>query len=264
MLTIQQYVRAQSLEEAYTLCQDKKSVVLGGMLWLKLQNRAVTTAIDLSDLGLDTIQETDDAFQIGAMVTLRQLETHPGLAALTQGAMETCVKPIVGVQFRNLATIGGSLFGRFGFSDLITLFLALDAKVALYHRGVLSLEEFLSLPPQRDILVQVSLPKAPAQVSYLAQRNQATDFPTLTCALVRRPGEAVRCALGARPNRAELFRDEEGLLAQGITPETAQAFGEDIARRAKFGNNLRAKAAYRQAICPVLVRRGLLRWKEEG
>lgn len=39
------------------------------------------TAIDLSGLGLDTIEETDVGFSIGAMVTLRQLETHPGLEA---------------------------------------------------------------------------------------------------------------------------------------------------------------------------------------
>lgn len=35
MLTIKRYVRAQSLDEAYTLCQKRANVVLGGMLWLK-------------------------------------------------------------------------------------------------------------------------------------------------------------------------------------------------------------------------------------
>ena len=31
-----QYVRAESLEEAYGLYQKKNNFVLGGMLWLKL------------------------------------------------------------------------------------------------------------------------------------------------------------------------------------------------------------------------------------
>ena len=48
MLTIQNYVRAGSLEEAYALCQKKNNVVLGGMLWLKMQRNRVDTAIDLS------------------------------------------------------------------------------------------------------------------------------------------------------------------------------------------------------------------------
>ena len=41
--------------------------VLGGMLWLKMEKISVGTAIDLSALGLDTIEETDTEFAIGAM-----------------------------------------------------------------------------------------------------------------------------------------------------------------------------------------------------
>ena len=107
------------------LMQKRSNVVLGGMLWLKMQNKSVHTAIDLQDLGLDQIEETPDGYRIGAMVTLRDLELHPGLQALTQDAMADSVRRIVGVQFRNLATIGGSLYGRFGFSDVLPLFLAL-------------------------------------------------------------------------------------------------------------------------------------------
>ena len=36
MITIQKYVRAQSLEEAWQLNQNKRNRVLGGMLWLRL------------------------------------------------------------------------------------------------------------------------------------------------------------------------------------------------------------------------------------
>ena len=55
-------------------------------MWLKLGRHSLGGAIDLCDLGLDAIEETPDAFRIGAMATLRQLETHPGLAAYTCGA----------------------------------------------------------------------------------------------------------------------------------------------------------------------------------
>ena len=264
VLNIEHYIRAQSLEEAYTLCQDKRNVVLGGMLWLKMQSRTVGGAIDLCDLGLDTIEETEKEYRLGAMVTLRQVELHLGLNRLTRGAMARCLSPIVGVQFRNLATLGGSLYGRFGFSDVLTLFMALEAKVELYHGGVVTVEEFAGMPKGlRDILVRVILPKRPMQVAYLAQRNQATDVPVLTCALVHE-GETVRCAIGARPNKAVLYRDDEGILSQGITEERARAFVQSIAERATFGDNLRAKAAYRKAICPVLIRRGLLSMAEEG
>ena len=108
MLTIQNYVRAQSLQQAYDLNQKKSSRILGGMMWLKMQNNTVNTAIDLCDLGLGAIEETAETFSIGAMVTLRQLETHPGLNAYTRGAMARAVESIVGVQFRNMATVAAA------------------------------------------------------------------------------------------------------------------------------------------------------------
>ena len=60
MLKIKEYVKVNSLEEAYELNQKKSSRVLGGMVWMKMMNRSVGTAIDLSGLGLDTVKETED------------------------------------------------------------------------------------------------------------------------------------------------------------------------------------------------------------
>ena len=142
MMTIREYKRVESLEEAWELNQKKANRVIGGMIWLKMSRGNVGTAIDISGLGLDQIEETEDAFEIGAMVTLRQLEEHPGLAAYTDGAMRESVRHIVGVQLRNLATVGGSIYGRFGFSDVLTMFLAMDTEVELYKAGRMPLVEF--------------------------------------------------------------------------------------------------------------------------
>ena len=133
MMTIREYKRAESLEEAWQLNQKKPNRILGGMIWLKMETINVGTAIDLSGLGLDTIEENEEGFSIGAMVTLRQLEQHPGLAAYTHGAMREAVRHIVGVQLRNLATVGGSIYSRFGFSDVLTMFLAMDCDVAVSY-----------------------------------------------------------------------------------------------------------------------------------
>ena len=65
-----------------------------------------------------------------------------GLSHYTEGAVKDAFRHIVGVQFRNLATVGGSLFGRFGFSDVLTLLLALDCDVELYKGGIMSIQEF--------------------------------------------------------------------------------------------------------------------------
>ena len=102
MITIRDYVRAESLEQAWQLNQKRANRVLGGMVWLKMENLPVGTAIDLSALGLDQIEETPEQFSIGAMVTLRELEQHPGLAAYTQGAFKEALRHIVGVQLRGV------------------------------------------------------------------------------------------------------------------------------------------------------------------
>ena len=85
MVTIQKYVKAQSLEEAWKLNQGKKNRILGGMLWMRLGNGTISTAIDLCDLGLDTIEETDEEFSIGARER-RKLRIWPSAQGIGRAA----------------------------------------------------------------------------------------------------------------------------------------------------------------------------------
>ena len=272
MFYYNQYVRAQSLDEAYELYQKKPNFVLGGMLWLKMKNRTLGTAIDLCDLGLDQIDEDENEFRIGAYATLRQIETHEALNAYTHGAIAESVRHIVGVQFRNVATVGGSIWGRFGFSDVMTIFRALGAKVQLHKAGIMDLDEFAALPrTTRDVLVSVIVPKNAKGVVYLSQRNQSTDFPVLTCAVANRSGRYV-AVIGASPYMAEPVWDEDGILdciADAKTDGNAaltdnsetnakiDKFAEYVAEHIRFGSNIRAGAEYREIICRVLTRRAV-------
>lgn len=272
MFYYNQYVRAQSLDEAYELYQKKPNFVLGGMLWLKMKNKTLGTAIDLYDLGLDQIDEDENEFRIGAYATLRQIETHEALNAYTHGAIAESVRHIVGVQFRNVATVGGSIWGRFGFSDVMTIFRALGAKVQLHKAGIMDLDEFAALPrTTRDVLVSVIVPKNAKGVVYLSQRNQSTDFPVLTCAVANRSGRYV-AVIGASPYMAEPVWDEDGILdgiADAKTDSNAaltdnsennakiDKFAEYVAEHIRFGSNIRAGAEYREIICRVLTRRAV-------
>lgn len=272
MFYYNQYVRAQSLDEAYELYQKKPNFVLGGMLWLKMKNKTLGTAIDLCDLGLDQIDEDENEFRIGAYATLRQIETHEALNAYTHGAIAESVRHIVGVQFRNVATVGGSIWGRFGFSDVMTIFRALGAKVQLHKAGIMDLDEFAALPrTTRDVLVSVIVPKNAKGVVYLSQRNQSTDFPVLTCAVANRSGRYV-AVIGASPYMAEPVWDEEGILdglADAKTDGNAaltdnsetnakiDKFAGYVAEHIRFGSNIRAGAEYREIICRVLTRRAV-------
>lgn len=257
MLTIQKYIRAKSLEEAWQLNQNKRNCILGGMLWLRLGQGSVSTAIDLCDLGLNTIEESEDAFSIGAMVTLRDLEMHRGLNDYTGHAVSHALKDIVGVQFRNMATVGGSIWGRFGFSDVLTVFLAMDCYVELYKGGVIPLEQFAAMKSDKDILIRLIVKKSPGKFVYTSMRNQRTDFPVLALAVSCIDGE-YRASIGARPARAMVIRDEEGILENGITAESAQVFADYAAKKAPTGSNVRGSAVYRTHLIKVLTERSLL------
>lgn len=132
---LKEFCRVQSLEQADGLLQeDNKNVILGGLLWMRMGSRQYHTGIDLSGLGLDRIEDKGDRIDIGAMACLRQLETSAHLTDNFGPLIRDAVSSIVGVQFRNLATVGGTVFSRFSFSDLITALLVLDTRVHL-HRG---------------------------------------------------------------------------------------------------------------------------------
>lgn len=250
MLTIKNYVKVQSLEEAYELNQKRTAKVLGGTLWLKMGNRNINTAIDLSNLGLDQIEETEEEFRIGAMATLRQIEKHEGLNAYTNGAARDCVRHIVGTQFRNCATVGGSIFGRFGFSDVLTCFLAMDAFVELYPTGLMPLAEFVKIGYGNEILVSVIVKKKPMKIAYETLRNEATDFPILAVA-VAKWDDCYHVTVGARPTRAALVTEEVLNDYQGV------------AAKFTYGTNHRGSAEYRQYLAAVLIKRLHQRLEEQ-
>lgn len=252
MLKIKQYVKAETLEQAYQLNQKKNNVILGGMLWLKMQERTIDTAIDLSGLGLDYIREENNCIQIGAMTSLREVENNPIMSKCFNGSIKEAFKHIVGVQFRNCATIGGSVFGRFGFSDVLTIFMALDAQVRLYNKGIVSLKDFAAMKPDRDILVEIIVPVRGQRAVYNSVRNTHSDFPVLTCAVVKDEGW-YRVAIGARPDKAVLFTgcNEEELINK---------IDKDIVTH----SNYRASDRYRHSLATVLTRRGIVQIGEIG
>ena len=248
MAKYQSYVIAQTLEEAYALNQKKSAVIVGGNMWLRMCGLKNQTAIDLSALGLAGNEETEDAFLVGSMTTLRAMETHAALNAAFGGVFASALAPIVGTQFRNTATVGGSVYARFGFSDVSALLLALDAEVVLFRRGAVKLSDYQKEAWDRDIITHIRIKKG-QRAAVQSVRVSETDIPVLGCAAAKSE-KGVRVVLGARPARAVIVAD--GLDAAA----PASAF-EEIAEKTAFGTNLRASEAYRRKIAPVLMERAV-------
>ncbi|NME35717.1 xanthine dehydrogenase family protein subunit M [Fusobacterium sp. FSA-380-WT-3A] len=262
MLTIKEYVSVESLEEAYKLNQNVNNVILGGTGWLKLQNRNIVKAIDLSKLGLDKIEEDEEKYTIGCMVTLRDIEKNISLNEYTNNALKNSLKDIVGIQFRNCVTIGGSIYSRFGFSDILTSLLTLDTYVEMYKGGVISLKDFVNMPYDKDVLVRIIIKKDKRKVGYSAFRNQATDFPVITCGVTIPENGKIYAAIGARPYKAKVVEDNENILSD-FSNENIEKFAKYVSENLKFDSNMRASGEYRKKLTEVFVRRTLKKLVEE-
>ncbi len=255
MFTMKNYVQAASLQEAYQLRKtNKQNIILGGNLWLKMGNRQVQTGIDLCNLSLDTIEEDTEEFRIGCMCSLRDLETNDSLNVAFNGSIKEALRHIVGVQFRNTATVGGSVFPRFGFSDVLTVLSALDTYIELYNGGIVPIKEFLNQLPDDDILVRVIIKKDNRKVSYQTIRQTETDFGILNCA-ISKVEDSYTIVLGATPHKAKIVKTTA--FSEEMSEEDKDAKINQLLEEFRFGSNMRGSAEYREAMAKVLIKRAL-------
>lgn len=258
MLQIDNYIHATSILEAYeTLNTTPGSVVLGGCGYLRLADRRINTAIDLSHLELDYIKEQDATIEIGTMTSLRKLETDALIRKLCNGVLVNSVKDIVGVQLRSCVTVGGTIAGRYPFSDLITALLALDTRLKFHKNGLIRLQEYLTAKSGKDILEKIIIPNDGRRAAFASIRKTQTDYAVLNVAVAKK-GDEYRIVVGSRPGRA-IFAEEAADYLQhyGLNEETALKAAKIATDTLKFGDNPRGSAAYRRAICPVLIQRAL-------
>lgn len=257
MFQLDDYVSVNSLDQAYDLLmKDSNNTILGGLLWMKMGKKHYHTGIDLSNLGLDRIRETDRTIEIGSMTSLRQMETDGLLENWFGLLFRQAFQYIVGVQFRNCATLGGSIYPRFGFSDVLTTLLLLDARIELFQSGVIPLEQFLSGSRPKDVLVRVIIEKKKWQTQYQCQRHSATDFPVVSVA-VGRSGESWHICSGARPGRAKRALKTEQLFSAVPDENEINHAGDKLVEELSFGTDNRAAGAYRQMLASVYFKRGV-------
>jgi CO/xanthine dehydrogenase FAD-binding subunit len=257
-MEIKHYHRPESLNEAYDLVVKQGGQPLGGGAWSATTSAKMTSAVDLSALGLEYIRAEGDSVVLGAMATARALETSKLLADRYGSLFSNALAHIAGVQIRNVVSVGGSVAGRYGFSELLVVLLALDARVVCYKEPACSLEDFLRSPRSSAVLIEkIVLPPVEA-AAYQSLRIAYNDFPVLSVC-VSRGVAGWRVAVGARPQAARLALKAAEILGGRPKPDKdaiVQA-GALAAQELTFGDDIRASSTYRRSICPVLVKRAL-------
>lgn len=257
-MEIVEYSRPRSIDEALRLIRDRKGMPIAGAAWLRTNAKTIRLAVDLSELGLDYIRETPSGVEIGAMTSYRGIETSALLAERFGGALGAAVSHVVGIQLRNIITVGGTAAGRYGFSDLNTVLCALGAQVVFYPGQVMDFARYIETGTEGPFLIEKFLLPASARAAFSQMRISESDFPVLNTA-VAQPASGWRIAVGARPAATRLCPRAMEMLGDNARPSDsllAKAAAE-AAAELQFGSDIRASAEYRKAILPAILRRAI-------
>ncbi len=276
------FLTPQSLEEALRLGQEhaEGGRYLAGGTDLVVLGRKSGAALPPVLVFLGGLPELagisahpDGSVRIGAATRHRQIEADARIRQ-SHSALTDAVALIGSPATRNLGTLGGNLANASPANETGSPLLVLDATVELSlggSRRVLPLSELFVGPGRTllkagEMLVGITLPPPPprsASAYVRLEYRQAMEIAVVGAAarvtLDSEGGIAeVRVALSAvAPTCVEVGGVTEALAGRRPDAEAFQVAGDLAQRAAKPIDDIRAPAAYRAAMVPVVVRRAL-------
>jgi CO/xanthine dehydrogenase FAD-binding subunit len=280
-LTVKDYYRPQTLEEAATLLDrfPENTKILAGGTDLIIQMRLKETKPDyLLDLGglnsLKEIKTKDHYLTIGSMTTFFELEQNP----IVQKYLSVLAKASASIgspQIRSRATIGGNIANAAPAADTLPALLALDSQIKLERKGgtrTASLAQILLGINQTDIkpaeiLTHIIIP-LPEKDTYQAfqkiGRRKAMAIARLNLALVItfypeqltiKEAKIALGAVGKTPYRVQMV---EALLKEKNLDETfIEQASELIEKIVAETLGTRPTAPYKKTIAKGALKRAL-------
>lgn len=248
------YHRPKKLDEAIPLL-DRAQPLAGGTS-LTPRRRELSAVVDLRELSLDGFRVDDSRLTFGAALRLQAIvETGEDVP----GVLREACRREASWNLRNMATLGGTVVVADGRSPLLTVLLALEAKVNLEPGGEavdldLLLEDREAKLSGR-LITDLHLVR-PDPLLYEQVARSPADRP-LVCVAVARLAkggdeEDFRVTLGGFGGRpVRVLEAEEALQGSGDAEAAAKAAR---GRYLKAGDEW-ASAAYRSEVAGVLTRR---------
>ncbi|HXV81184.1 MAG TPA: xanthine dehydrogenase family protein subunit M [Candidatus Binatia bacterium] len=272
-----------TLAEASRLVKDKGPgghFLAGGtdlVIAIKEKGWVPKYVVDLKKVpGLSGIRENSDgSIRIGALTTMREIETHPLLNArypfLCQSAAE-----VGSIQIRNRATIGGNMANATPSADVAPSLIALDASAKIVSAAegrTVTLEEFFRGPGQTvmdsdEILTEITIPKTSPRfvgeyIKFSPRDMMDLAYVGIAVAYVlgekEKRCEGVRIVLGAVAPTPIRARHAEALLeGRLLTEELAVKVGAAAAQESQPISDVRSSADYRRAMVAAMTKRAIL------
>lgn len=254
-MTVSEYHRPGTLEEALELLRREDTAPLAGGSALNKPGGAPVAAVDLQALGLSSVQRRGNTLEVGATATLQQLlegAVEDASLALPEALVEA-IRREAARNLRQVASVAGTLVAAGGRSPFTTALLALDAGLVIMaggpqSGGSQSVGQQMSLGdllPQRGerlrgrLITQVNIPLN-ARLAYAASARTPADRPIVCAAAAVWPSGRTRVALGgfgAAPLLAFDGTEAEGavIAAQSAYSQAGDAWATAEYRREAAG-----------------------------
>jgi len=268
VLNIEALVHPTTIEEAFAALGDDALPISGGTDVMLHNKKRATTLVDLMDLPIADITQSDDGFTVGANATLTAMLEHPGLAAHLGGVLPEMLVHVGSPLLRNVATLGGHL-ARGRLSDVIPVLAALDSTIHWYDGRDREdpISSFYENEHHRGkmLITGVTIPTVEGHAAAGFHKFLRTffDLALLNAACVLRIDgdgsiDMARVVVGETPALGTTVTEAEEFLVGG--PPTTAAFVE-AGRIAKASvetrADSRASAEYRSQLVGVAVERCL-------
>lgn len=267
MTSVQTYQRPSSIEEAWSLLSEngKSAKLVGGGVDVALFSPPeITTLIDLTSLDQRSIEMHEGALVLGAGVTLTEMLESLVVADYLDGIVRQVLRQVASPLLRNVATLGGTLASTRPWSDVITLFLALDARVTQYagEEQTTTLADLLERRGimDRAIITEVVLPAVAKETYASFEGFVRTEFDVamLNCACrltLDSNCSDVRVVFGGTPDIGHRITVvEDSLTGKALTVEAIEAAATLASESIPARDDMRASGDYRRVLARAGVR----------
>lgn len=281
-----EYLEAGTVEEAVSLLDryggEARAIAGGTDLVVQLRYRecAPKYLVDLKTIpGLDHIVEDGEGLRLGALATIRSVETSP-LIKERYSILAQAAHLLGSVQVRNLATVGGNLCHAAPSAETAAPLLALGARARIAGPSgerLVPLEDFFAGPGQTclkpgEILVELQVPSPTPRSAgvYLKHSiRKAMDIAFVGTGVVVELADGdgvckdIRIALGAvAPTPMRAVKAEAHLRGKVLEEGVLREAGEIASQECSPISDIRCSAEHRREIVKVFVRRAALQAAE--
>lgn len=276
-----EYLEASTVKEAVSLLErygaDARAIAGGTDLVVQMRygEESPRYLVNLKTIkGLDSIADGDDGLHLGALTSIRAIETSP-LIKEKYSILSQAAHLLGSVQVRNLATIGGNLCHAAPSAELAAPLLALGAKARITGPAgerTIPVEDFFRGPGQvalntGELLVELHVPSpAPRSAGVYLKHSirKAMDIAFVGTGVVVELADGgtcrdIRIALGAvAPTPMRARKAEDMLRGKVLDEPILREAGEIASQECSPISDIRCSAEHRREIVKVFVRRAAL------